>query len=63
MPSAGKKVPKPTVADRYAGRANMGLGGGVLPQEPPAEQFMQTGKNTTKNKNKIKQTSNDGIPF
>jgi len=38
MPSAGKKVPKPTVADRYAGRANMGLGGGVvLPQEPPAE--------------------------
>lgn len=57
------KVKKPTVADRYAGRANMGLGGGVLPQEPPAEQFMQTGKNTTKNKNKIKQTSNDDIPF
>lgn len=42
----------------------MGLGGGVAPvEEPPAEQFMQTGKNTTKNKNKIKQTSNDGIPF
>ena len=41
----------------------MGLGGGVVPEVPPVEQFMQTGKNTTKNKNKIKQTSNDGIPF